>query len=77
MYITPRKDSSHLYEILFRYLVLGLQEPKIAKKLRRLKYPIVAKDTFLKVLMLNHGNLDILTHLTQVDRQIDSMTMAC
>ena len=38
---------------------------------------MVAKDTFLKVLMLNHGNLDILTHLTQVDRQIDSMTMAC
>ena len=57
--------------------MFGLQEPKMAKELKRPEYPIVAIDRFLKVIMLNHRELDILTHLTQVDRQRDSMTMAC
>ena len=43
----------------------------MAKELKRPEYPIAAIDRFLKVIMLNHRELDILTHLTQVDRQRD------
>ena len=53
--------------MLFRYLVFGLQEPKMAKELKRPEYPIAAGVCFLKVLELILEHLDILTHTNKAD----------